>query len=80
MIAAGPAASRTLRGVSRAFSRVLALVLALATSLASRELFANPVFREERYFQTGSDFDWAKRTARMKRKKSFNHLMRRRKL
>jgi hypothetical protein len=38
------------------------------------------VFREERYFQTGSDFDWAKRTARMKRKKSFNHLMRRRKL
>jgi hypothetical protein len=41
---------------------------------------ASFVFREERYFQTGSDFDWAKRTARMKRKKSFNHLMRRRKL
>jgi hypothetical protein len=38
------------------------------------------VVREERLFQTGSDFDCAKSIARMRRKKSLSHLMRRRKL
>jgi coenzyme F420-0:L-glutamate ligase/coenzyme F420-1:gamma-L-glutamate ligase len=76
--------------VSRSYSRITGAPVVIVVCADARVMDHYPdrrrseaeylVFREERYFQTGSDFDWAKRTARMKRKKSFNHLMRRRKL